>query len=92
MIATQMGVEPTMTAAYPDPACCSAQTTRPLPPSHSSVPEAMSTPSSARVSRSRCRSAPLASSRIAPATRVRMAAMVNGGKPDPSRTATRIAR
>ena len=92
MIAPQMGITPTSSAARPEFACFSAQVTRPLPPTHISRPEPASTTASPRVGRRRWPRNAAQISRTAAAVNTRMQARVNGGKPAPSRTATRMAR
>ena len=90
--AAQIGIAATSKAARPEAARISAQETRPLPPTHSSRPLTASSPISRRASRTRSPRNRAHPSRNAEATTTRMKAIANGGKPEPSRTATRMPR
>jgi len=87
IIATQMGVAAMIKAAKPELARCSAQITKPLPPTQSSNPDSINVLHSWRVGRIRCLDNRLQITRITPAIETRKAPNVKGGKPHPSRTA-----
>ena len=91
-MATQIGVAAMISAASPESARCSDQLTMPFPPAHNSKPEANRVMNSWRVSRRRDFARRAHPKRMTPAIKTRINPIANGGKPDPSRTATRIAR
>jgi hypothetical protein len=90
--ATQMGVVPTTNAAKLESACCSAQTTMPLPPPHNNVPDPARMRYSLVLNRIFCLETHAHRMSNSPAATIRMKPIVKGGKPDPSLTTTRIAK
>jgi hypothetical protein len=90
--ATQMGVEAMRIAASALSTRFSASTTKALPKVHRRTPDAARISSSRRVGRTRMPRALPQSKSSGAASRQRMAARANGGKPAPGRTATRMAR
>jgi hypothetical protein len=87
-----MGIEATIKAANPESARCSAHVTNPFPPVNINNPETINTGNSSREGRILFPFTNPQSKSIPPAKNERIIAIVNDGKPDPSRTATRIAR
>ena len=90
--AAQMGMEATIKAANPESTRCSAHVTNPFPPVHINNPETINTGNSSRDGRILFPFTNPQSRSIPPATNERVIAIVKDGKPDPSRTAKRIAR
>ena len=93
IIATKRGVAPIITAVYAEWTFVSAIATKPCPPNHKNKPDATTTANSflfgiILVFWKRAASA----NRIRLATNTRVADIVRGGNPVPSRTAIRMAR